>query len=334
MRNGARAVWFTSPGAVEIGPAPLDAPGPGNVLVRTTHSGVSPGTEMLAYRGDLDEEQPRDETITSLDGTFRYPFRYGYSAVGVVEESKSHVPVGTQVFAFHPHQDWFTVAEDDVVVIDGFAPRLGTLFPLVETALQMTLDSGLQPGDRAVVMGLGPVGALCSLILARSGIEVIGVDPLDWRRATLAELEDPGVVTVHPDSVVSAVAETGDGSVPVVIEVSGDPRALRQGLQLLEHEGTLLVGSWFGKREVPLPLGDEFHRRRLTIRSTQVSTIPRSLSHRWDKEKRRQAVVDLMGELPLESLATHTFPFEDAPDAFEAIDRRDDGLIHTALAYD
>ncbi len=81
-----------------------------------------------------------------------------------------------------------------------------------------------------------------------------------------------------------------------------------------------------------MPLGRDFHRRRLTIRSTQVSTIPDRLN--WDKNKRRQAVVGLLRELPLSPLATHTFPFEDVSEAFDAIDRRQEGLIHTALSYD
>lgn len=289
---------------------------------------------MLAYRGDLDQDLAQDETIDSLGGTFRYPFRYGYSAVGVVEESRAEMPVGTQVFAFHPHQDRFTVLARELVPIDGLHPREATLFPLVETALQITLDADLDPGQRVVIMGLGPVGSLAAVLFARSGVHVIGVDPLPWRRATLGGAGDPKLTTAEPDSVMSTIEEGGHGPVPMVIEASGNPDAMRLGLKLLAHEGTLLVASWFGKRDVTLPLGRDFHRRRLTIRSTQVSTIPDRLKSQWDKNKRRQAVVGLMRELPLSPLATHTFPFENASEAFDAIDTRQEGLIHTALSYD
>ena len=57
------------------------------MLVRTYYSGISAGTELLAFRGELDPELPVDETIGALGGTFRYPFQYGYSCVAVVEES-------------------------------------------------------------------------------------------------------------------------------------------------------------------------------------------------------------------------------------------------------
>ena len=55
---------------------------------------------------------------------------------------------------------------------------------------------------------------------------------------------------------------------------SGNPAALPEALDLLAHEGTALVASWYGTKPVSLPLGGAFHRRRLVVRSTQVSTIP------------------------------------------------------------
>ena len=79
-----------------------------------------------------------------------------------------------------------------------------------------------------------------------------------------------------------------------MIEVSGNPDALRTALGLLAHEGVALVASWYGAKDVSLPLGGDFHRRRLTIRSTQVSTIPARLSDRWSSARRRDTVVDLL----------------------------------------
>ena len=58
--------------------------GTGQVLVRTEVSAISPGTEMLIYRGDFAGDLAIDETIDSLAGRLAYPMRYGYSAVGRV----------------------------------------------------------------------------------------------------------------------------------------------------------------------------------------------------------------------------------------------------------
>src|SRR5689334_22931127 len=139
----AQAVWFTAPRQVEVRPIPLPEAGPDQLVVRTLYSGISAGTELLAYRGELDPSTERDETLSALaDGGFSYPFQYGYSCVGIVEQGPASIR-GKTVFAFHPHQDRFTAAESDVVVLpDGVDPRIATMFPLVETALQLTLDAG------------------------------------------------------------------------------------------------------------------------------------------------------------------------------------------------
>ncbi len=295
-------------------------------------SGISGGTEMLAYRGELDPEVAVDETIGALGGTFRYPFRYGYSCVGVVEKSRAGLEKGTLVFAFHPHQDRFVANAADVVPLGSADPRRATMFPLVETALQITLDAAAVFRDPVVLFGLGAVGTLTALLLQRAGARVLAVDTQPWRRESAGGL---GIDAVSPELLPDALESDGrSAGVPLVIEVSGNPDALRTALGLLSHEGVALVASWYGAKDVSLPLGGDFHRRRLTIRSTQVSTIPARLSDRWTAERRRDAVVGLLDELPLAALATHTFPFDRAADAYAAIDAGLDGLIHAALGYE
>jgi NADPH:quinone reductase-like Zn-dependent oxidoreductase len=84
----ARALQFVGPHRVAVVAVPLAEPRRGEVVVRTLCSGISAGTELLAYRGELDPELPRDEVLGALGGTFRYPFSYGYSCVGRVSDSR------------------------------------------------------------------------------------------------------------------------------------------------------------------------------------------------------------------------------------------------------
>ncbi len=296
--------------------------------VRTYYSGISTGTELLAFRGELDPELPVDETIGALGGTFRYPFQYGYSCVAVVEETRATtLRRGDVVFAFHPHEDLFVAAGDDVIPLGAVNAREATLFPYVETALQVTLDAGPVLDDTVVVFGLGIVGALTSLLLQRAGARVVAAEPRSDRRELAASI---GVRAAAPDELPSAL---GGEPVPLVIESSGNPDALGRALPLLAHEGTALVASWYGTKPVTLPLGQEFHRRRLTLRSTQVSTIPARLADRWDVGRRRRAAVALLDELPLGALASHEFAFEDAAEAYQALDEAQPGLVHAALRY-
>ena len=120
---------------------------------------------------------------------------------------------------------------------------------------------------------------------------------------------------------------------PLLLELSGSPSALAGALDLLAHEGTALVGSWYGRQPVELPLGGAFHRRRLSIRSSQVSTIPAAQAGRWDVARRRRVAVELLGELPLSALATTEFAFAAAPAAYRALDARERGVFHVALRY-
>lgn len=322
----ALALQFAAPRRLALVERALRDPGRDEVVVRTLYSGISSGTELLAYRGEIDPSTPLDESIGALGGTFSYPFHYGYSCVGVVEEPGAGLAAGTLVFVFHPHQERFVCATRDAVVLGDVDARVGTMFPLVETALQIALESGRVLGERVVVMGLGAVGTLAAMLLERAGARVTGVDPSAARRALAAELD--------LDAVAPGDAAERVEGVPLVVEASGNPAALASALPLLAHEGTALVASWYGTKTVTLPLGAEFHRRRLTIRSVQVSTIPARLAGRWTVERRRAVTARLLAELPVKRLATHVFPFARAADAFAALDRGDDRVVHAALSYE
>jgi 2-desacetyl-2-hydroxyethyl bacteriochlorophyllide A dehydrogenase len=324
----ARRLLFVAPRHVALESVDVPEPGPGQVLVRTLRSGISSGTELLCFRGQLDPDLPLDERIGSLGGTFRFPFPYGYSCVGEVERAGGSVPPGSLVFAFHPHQERFVADGADVVVLDPATdPRSATLFPLVETGLQLSLDAGPVAHETVVVLGLGPVGVITALLLRRAGATVLAADPLAWRRDVAGSL---GIQAYPPEELPAALPP---GGVPLLLELSGSPSALAAALPLLAHEGTALVGSWYGQQPVALPLGGAFHRRRLVIRSSQVSTIPAALAGRWDVPRRRQVARALLAELPLPALATTEFPFDEAAGAFEALDRRSEGVLHAALRY-
>src|SRR6185437_490724 len=299
-RVSAHALFHTAPRCVEIRELPTPKPGAGEVLVRTVCSGISGGTERLVYRGEVSAEVALDDTIDALDGTFSYPFAYGYACVGEVADS------GESVFAFHPHQDVFAAQVSELIPLPAIDPAAVTLLPLVETALQVTLDAGAGYRDRVVVLGAGVLGVLTGLLLQRAGWRPVIAEPQAWRRDLAGSL---GVTAAAPQ-------ELAEENVALVIDVSGNPQAPAMALDMLAHEGTLLIGSWFGSKPVVLPLGGALHRRRLSIRSTQVSTVPARLSGTWTRSRRRRETVALLSELPLAQLCTHVFDFGDAAEAF------------------
>jgi 2-desacetyl-2-hydroxyethyl bacteriochlorophyllide A dehydrogenase len=325
----ANALFFTGPRRVELGEVNLPDPVNGQLLVRTTYSGISSGSELLAYRGEIDPNLPVDEALPVLSGNFEFPFQFGYSSVGVVERSYANVPTGSRVFAFHPHQDRFVVEADETlpVTVDD---EIATLYPLVETALQVSVDAAPSSGTTVVVMGQGAVGILTALLLQAAGARVLASEPKPGNRKIADSL---GIETVEPSELADAVANATSGSgVGLVVEASGNAAALADSLPLLESDGVVIVCSWYGTKRVALDLGTHFHRRRLTIRSSQVSTLGPS-SRVWDRRRRTELALKFMEELPLDALVTHEYSFERAPNAYAALDQGEDGLIHANLIY-
>src|SRR6202046_14291 len=178
----ARALFHTAPRCVEIRELPTPRPAAGEVLVRTLSSGISGGTERLVYRGEVPADLALDDTTETLAGAFSYPFASGYACVGEVAES------GRTVFAFHPHQDVFAARAGDLIPLPAIDPASATLFPLVETALQVTLDAGTGYRDRVIVLGAGVLGLLTGLLLQRAGWRPLLAEPQAWRRAVAASL--------------------------------------------------------------------------------------------------------------------------------------------------
>jgi 2-desacetyl-2-hydroxyethyl bacteriochlorophyllide A dehydrogenase len=330
---GYRQVVFEGPRRVAVRPLDVGEAGPGETLVRTRLSGISSGTELLAYLGKLDPTLPLDETLpTGRNATFRYPFPYGYSVVGEVAASRHGLPRGTKVFAFRDHADAFVASQAELIPIDRLAETDATLFPLVETALQVSLEVDLDPGDSALVVGLGVLGLLVSLLLARSGLDVRAIEPRRDRRYVAEAL---GIRTLTPAEAPRAIELWTKGrGVSRAVEASGSPTALASTVPLLAHEGHAIVASWYGTQPVPLQLGAEFHRRRLTLRSSQVSTIPTALQDSWTIERRRKEALELCHVLPLGRIPTLTMPVDRAAEAFETLASHEEGgPMHIVLDH-
>src|SRR6202020_2744974 len=103
----------------------------------------------------------------------------------------------------------------------------------------------------------------------------------------------------------AAPAELLTEDVPLVIDASGNPDAPAMALNMLAHRGPLLIAWWFAPKPAVRPLGGAFHRRRLTIRSTQVSTVPARQSGTWTPSRRRRETVAILTEAPLAQLTTY-----------------------------
>ena len=100
----------------------------------------------------------------------------------------------------------------------------------------------------------------------------------------------------------------------VVIHASGDPEGLRTALAIAAFEARIIEMSWFGDREVSLPLGEAFHSRRLSIRSSQVGVVATSRRAGWTHRRRLAMALRLLADDRLDALITGESPFESLPE--------------------
>ena len=325
------ALYFTGPETVEVREATVGEPDADELLVDTRASAISAGTELLVYRDQTPDDLPADEALDALDGDLSYPLRYGYAASGVVRAAGADVDpdwVGRSVFSFVPHQTSFRATPDSVVELPpGTPPAAGSLLPSVETATNVVLDAAPRLGERVVVFGAGVIGLCVTRLLADFPLEsLVVVDPIERRRDLAAALGADRTTT-------PARLGAADAGADLAIELSGQPSALDDAIEAVGYDARIVVGSWYGTKRAPIDLGGRFHRDRIDIVSSQVSTISPELRGRWDRDRRMDATLDRLDAIPADELITHRVPFERAPEAYELLDAEPDAAVQVIFEY-
>ncbi|MBR0648981.1 zinc-binding alcohol dehydrogenase [Roseomonas terrae] len=295
----ARALWTVAPGRCEIREEGLPPRAPDQALVRTLATGISRGTERLVLQGRVPESQHAAMRCPLQAGAFPFPVKYGYSAVGVVEDGPAAL-LGRRVFCLHPHQDRFLApAAMCIPVPDGVPDARAVLAANMETAVNILWDARPLAGERALVIGAGVVGLLAAALLARMpGMEVAVCD-LDPRRRAL--VESLGATFVMP--------EEAPGERDLIIHASADPAGLRLALTLCAFEARIVEASWYGTREAVLPLGEAFHAKRLSIVSTQVGAVAPAMRGRRTHGERMALALSLLADPRLDGLLGPLTPF-------------------------
>ncbi|MER6436063.1 zinc-binding alcohol dehydrogenase [Streptomyces sp. NPDC001185] len=303
MDRSARAFWLHAPGRGEIRDVSLPEPAEGEVLVKALWSGVSRGTETLVFRGGVPHNQYETMRAPFQEGDFPGPVKYGYLSVGVVEEGPAYL-LGRTVFCLYPHQTRYVVPASAVTPLPvGVPAERAVLAGTVETAVNALWDAAPLIGDRIAVIGGGMVGCSVAALLARFPgvrLQLVDADPAraEVAAALGAEFTAPAEARSECDLVVHA---------------SATEQGLARALELLRPEGTVLELSWYGDRRVTLPLGEAFHSRRLSVRSSQVGTVSPARASRTYAERLALAL-ELLADPALDALITGESGFEELPE--------------------
>jgi len=325
-----------------------------DVKIESMISGISHGTEMNIYRGIAPFFRKKyDRTIrlfveSDKNETWNYPIRscdpgvwfIGYSNVGKVTEVGNQVKdikPGDIVYSHGPHQSIVVKPADEVVKLPDFVkPEHAIFFTNLMTAYNGILDSPIKLGDTVVVSGLGVLGQMIVQMAKMSGaFQVIGIDLFDLRLQTaLANGADYVFNPAECKDIAYEIRKlTRNKGADLVIEVTGNQKALNEAIRIAAPDSTVTALGWYQGACSNLDLSEEFHHNRIKIRSSQTAGIDPAISHMWNKERKTETCLKLLSRLKLDNLLTHKIPYDNISDAYRLVDENPEKIIQVALTY-
>jgi 2-desacetyl-2-hydroxyethyl bacteriochlorophyllide A dehydrogenase len=322
-------LFFTAPKKIEIRESTLPVLKENEVLVKTLCSAISAGTEMLVYRGQFPHLADAHDNVSD---DLNYPLAYGYACVGRVLEAGKLVNrkiVNQLVFAFHPHASHFITQPDSLIPIpNSLNPETACFLPNMETAVNLVQDGAPILGERVLVLGQGVVVLLSASLLSEFPLESLAVvDRFELRRNALrVESKKTKVNNLMPQDLQTPIFD-------LIFELSGSPSALNDAIALTTFSGRIVIGSWYGQKRAEIDLGGAFHRSRIKLISSQVSTISPELSGRWDKSRRFDVAWKALGRIKPEKWITHRFALSDAEKAYQLLDENPQETIQVIFDY-
>jgi threonine dehydrogenase-like Zn-dependent dehydrogenase len=293
-------------------------PAPGEVTIRALQSGISRGTEALVFAGRVPPGEWARMRCPFQAGDFPFPVKYGYAAVGVVEDGPA-VRLGQRVFCLHPHQSRFTIPEAAAIPVPDAVPtHRAVLAAQIETALNASWDAAPRIGDRIAVVGGGAIGCLTAWLCGRlPGTEVTLID-INPARAAIAAALGFGF----------GLTEAAPTACDVVFHASATSAGLALALSLAGFEAEVIELSWYGDRPVTVPLGGAFHSQRLSLRASQVGAVAPARRARWSHGRRLALALALASDPRLDVLVEAATPFDSLPEALPAILGQTGALFH------
>lgn len=305
----ATAYWTTDVGQGELRTETLPALGAGEALVRTLYSGISRGTEMVVHAGQVPPRVAEAMGAPRQDGSFPGPVKFGYLSVGIVEQGPADW-VGQRVFCLNPHQDLYIAPLSALIRIPDAVPsRRAVLTGTVETAVNALWEGGPRLGDRVAVVGAGLVGGMVATLLRTFPLERLQLLDVNPAKEDLAEAL--GVDFAHPDDALS------DND--MVFHCSARQEGLERALQIAGDDSDVIEMSWYANRSVTIPLGEDFHARRLSIRASQVGMVATARRFRRTTTDRLNLSLNLLKDPVFDAFLTGTSAFNDLPDVVQRL---------------
>jgi predicted dehydrogenase/threonine dehydrogenase-like Zn-dependent dehydrogenase len=357
-------------GATTLTEAPAPMVSSGTVLIATSVTLVSAGTErMLVGFGKASymekaRQQPEKvkmvlekvktdglmTTIEAVQSKLAQPLPLGYCNVGVVAEVGKGVEgfkVGERVVSNGPHADVVKVPKNLCARIPENVDDESAAFTVVASiGLQGLRLAQPTLGESFVVTGVGLIGLLTVQLLRAQGCRVLAIDfdqaKLELAKRFGADICNPGK---GEDPVAAGMAfSRGQGVDSVIITAStksSDP--VTQAAKMCRKRGRIVL---VGVTGLELNRAD-FYEKELSFQVScsygpgrydpvyEENGVDYPLGFvRWTEKRNFEAVLDLLasGQLDVKPLITHRYAFEDAPQAYQLL-TEDKSVLGLLLRY-
>ena len=345
-------------GATELANFPCPKAKNGHVIIKTTKSLISVGTErMLVDFGKagwinkalsqpdkvkmvLDKAQTDGllATFDTVKSKLDQPLPLGYSNVGkVLDGSETGFKKGARVVSNGHHAEVVRVPKNLVAYIpDEVDDETAAFTILGAIAMQGIRLLNTAIGETVVVTGLGLIGLLTVQILKANGCRVLGID-FDSAKCELARQFGADVVDLskEQDPIVRAEAYSrGRGVDGVIITASSKSNdIIHQAAIMCRQRGRIILVGVVG---LELSRAD-FYEKELTFQVScsygpgryDTNYEDRGMDYplgfvRWTEQRNFEAVLDLMasGSIDIKPLISHRFKIEDSLAAYEKLDDR------------
>ena len=305
-------VVFLEGGAVAIEDIQIPDPAPNQILVHSTRSLISAGTELNIL--ELSATERRDP---------------GYALVGRVAEVGSDVhgyAAGDRVLTCLPHQGAGLITIDpDLPDVPAYAGHIpddvsdddASFVVLGDVALHGVRRARPGLGDSVAVFGQGGLGQMVTQFARMAGAyPIVAVDLLDERLELARWSGATHTVNAQREDAVAAVQDLTGGGARVVFMVTRTPRILPDCMRAAAAGGTVsMTGSPPGTVEIGLQV--ELLRKELTLLGTYQGMYPREPYHmfQWTRAANRQFILDSMGrgEFRIDRLISHRKSVHEEP---------------------
>lgn len=294
----------------------------GELRVRTVATAVSRGTETLVHTGNVPESIAHLMRAPQQVGEFPFPVSYGYLGVGVVDEGPDEW-LGSRVFGLLPHHTHHVVTTEDVQRIPDDVPdHRALLAGAAETGLNILWQEPPRIADRVAIIGAGMIGTATALLASGPALDRLEVLETNPERRGFLELL--GLTAVAPEDASS------DND--IVIHTSGSEAGLARALEITGDDGTVVEASWFGSKAPAVPLGADFHARRLSIVASQVGQVAEGRRARRTRAQRLRTALRTLRDDRFDALLTGRSPRQELPEVMDRI-TGDTELARTTLCH-